>query len=109
MSVPDFVSVPDLVSVPNLLSVPDLISVPHLVSIADLASRLLGLRLCVAIPTDAVNVERCWTKATGVQNTSEIIADSNEISFVQIVVAMAFQQGVTKVMNVSNASTLLDH
>ena len=97
MSVPDFVLAPHLVSVPNLFSV------------ANLTSRLLGVRLCVAVPTDAVNVERCWTTATGVQNTSEIIADSNEISFVQIVVAMAFQQGVTKATNVNNAGTLLDH
>ena len=33
----------------------------------DLTSRLLGVRLCVAIPTDAVNVARCWTKAIGVK------------------------------------------
>ena len=37
------------------------------------------------------------------------IANSNVISSVQIVVAMAFQQGVTKAMNVNNAGTLLDH
>ena len=97
MSVPDFVLVPHLVSVPNLFSV------------ANLTSRLRGVRLCVAILTDAVNVERCWTKAIGVKYNSKIIANSNVISFVQIVVAMAFQQGVTKVMNVSDAGTLLDH
>ena len=97
MSVPDFVLAPHLVSVPNLFSV------------ANLTSRLRGVRLCVAILTDAVNAERCSTKATGVQNTSRSIADSNEISSVQIVVAMVFQQGVTKTTNVNNAGTPLDH
>ena len=74
-----------------------------LFSVANLTSRLLGVRLCVAIPTDAVNVERCSTKATGVQNISETIADSSVISSVQIVVAMGFQQRVTSSINVNNA------
>ena len=91
MSVPDFVLVPHYVSVPNLFSV------------ANLTSRLRGVRLCVAILTDAVNVERCWTKAIGVKYNSKIIANSNVISSVQIVVAMGFQQGVTSSMNVNNA------